>query len=110
MSASGNVPKSTPDPAASREEVELMAKAERTREELGETIEHLAAKADVKARLRAEEAKLTRQARDQLDRLGQKAASLSEDDAARTQGLLMVFAAIAAAVSCWLIVTWWKKR
>jgi cobalamin biosynthesis Mg chelatase CobN len=49
--------------AASGDEQELRAEIEQTREQLGQTVEQLAAKADVKGRMRAKAAQLTGRAK-----------------------------------------------
>jgi hypothetical protein len=62
----------TPDPGVSGDEVELMAKIERTRQEFGETVEQLATKADVKAQAQAVAARLSAQVKSAAARLGRK--------------------------------------
>jgi hypothetical protein len=61
-----------PDPGASGDELELMAKIERTRQDLGETVEQLATKADVKAQTRAMANRLSMKVKSAAERFGGK--------------------------------------
>jgi hypothetical protein len=72
-SESSSAASATPDPAASGDEREMMAKIERTRQELGETVEQLAAKADVKAQARVLTTKVSTQAKATAEQYGRKA-------------------------------------
>jgi len=62
---------------------ELKAKIEQTREQLGRTVEQLAAKTDVKARAQAKVTDLTQRAKDTTSRLRRQAAVRA--DSARSQ-------------------------
>jgi Protein of unknown function (DUF3618) len=53
---------------------QLRAEIERTREQLGDTVDQLAAKADVKAQAQAKVAGLTQRAKDTADQVRQRAA------------------------------------
>ena len=81
----GAPPDSTPDPAAVREDIA------RTRKDLGDTLEALAAKADVGARMRDKAAALTEQARLKASRAADaaqnKVAELGQRASARTTEL-----------------------
>jgi Protein of unknown function (DUF3618) len=66
----------SPDPAASDDEIELMAKIDRTRQELGETVEQLATKADVKAQARGLVTRLSTQVKSAAMRFGRKAMAV----------------------------------
>lgn len=66
----GTVPK---DEQGLREEQELQEEIEQTREQLGETVEELVAKADLKGRARAKAADLTRRVKGRTARVRAKA-------------------------------------
>jgi hypothetical protein len=91
------------DPAASGEELELRARIEHTRTELGETVEQLATKADVKAQARAAATRLSTQAKSATVELGQKAGAWSTADSAR-QLILPAVVTATAIVCTWLLL------
>jgi len=70
-------------PAAPEDPQELEREIERTREQLGETVELLAAKADVKARAQAKATELSERIKDKAGQARQKAAA--RGDSARGQ-------------------------
>lgn len=76
------------------EEQELRSQIERTREQLGQTVEQLAAKADVKSMARGKAAKLTGRAKGLIAK----------------QRPVPLAVAAAALVACCLGLLWWKKR
>ena len=78
--ASGAAAKDSPERAVPGDADELRQEIERTREQLGETVDQLAAKADVKQQARDKAAELRTQARD-------KAAGLRTRIQARATGL-----------------------
>lgn len=67
-------PQTVPDGAVPVDEQELRQDIERTREQLGETVEQLAAKTDVKARAQAKMAELTWRAKSRTAQARAKAA------------------------------------
>lgn len=105
-----SIPSTPPDPAASGDELELLARIEHTRTELGETVEQLATKADVKAQARAAATRLSTQAKSLSTQaktatveLGQKAGAWSTADSARQ--LILPAVVTAAAIACtWLLL------
>jgi hypothetical protein len=90
----------TPDPAASGDEVEMMAKIERTRQELGATVEQLAAKADVKTQARAATTRLSSQIKSSAERFGQRAMTwrTAEGPAQLAVPAIVTVAAIAGVL------------
>ena len=97
----------TPDPAASHDEVELIAKIERTRQELGETVEQLATKADVKAQARTMAARLSTQVKSAAVRLGRKTMTWrTEEGPAR----FAVPGAITAAAIAGVVLVLARRR
>ncbi len=97
------------DPAAGGQERELHARIEHTRQELGQTVEQLATKADVKAQARAAATRLSSQAKSATVQLGQKAAAWSTADS--TRQLLLPAIVSAAAVACaWFLLAQRRRR
>jgi len=78
----------------------LEQEIERTREQLGQTVEALAAKADVKAQARAKAAQVT----GRLRRVAGQAA-----DTGRERRVQLVMAA-GAVVLAWLLIARWRQR
>ena len=76
------------------EEQELSRQIERTREQVGRTVEQLAAKTDVKAMARAKAAELTGQAKGLI---------------ANRHSVPLAVAAAALVAGC-IGLLWWKKR
>jgi hypothetical protein len=105
---------------------DLRQEIERTRERLGETVDELAAKADVKGRARVKATKATAQARDQAAKTaGQardqaaKAAAQARDQVAEVTGRVTandavrrrwpLAAAAVVAIAATVIVWRWKQ-
>jgi Protein of unknown function (DUF3618) len=89
---------------------ELKQEIERTREQLGETVEALAAKADVKAQAQAKAGQVA-------ERLKSRAAQARRQAAATTTGQLQgrerrvqLVVAAGAVVLAWLLITRWRQR
>jgi hypothetical protein len=94
---------------------DLRQEIERTRERLGETVDELAAKADVKGRARAKATKATARARDQAvkataqarDQVAEVSGRVTANDAVRRRWPLAAAAVAAIAVT---VVIWrWKQ-
>jgi uncharacterized protein DUF3618 len=98
-----------PDPTAGRDEVELLERIEHTRRELGETVEQLATKADVKAQARATAAKLSARLKSTTEQLGEKAAAWGTADSTR-QLVLPAIVTLTAIASAWLLLARRKRR
>ena len=84
----------------SEEQAGLEQEIERTREQLGQTVEALAAKADVKAQARVKAAQVT----GRLRRVAVQAA-----DTGRERRVQLVTAA-GAVVLAWLLIARWRQR
>ena len=86
------------------DEAELRQKIERTREELGETVEQLAAKTDVQGRARAKAAELAGRAK--------STTAQARTQAAAQFGNVRVPLAVAAVtlIAGYLVFRWWRKR
>jgi ElaB/YqjD/DUF883 family membrane-anchored ribosome-binding protein len=98
------------EPAADASVEDIQRDIEKTRHELGQTVEALAAKADVKGRAKEKAA-------DTKDRLTEKAAAVQAvareaviDDAGSVKPLLPVAAAIAAGIAIIGLVVWRRRR
>jgi hypothetical protein len=89
----------------SEEQAELKQEIERTREQLGETVEALAAKADVKAQARAKASQITGRLRSRTAQARQQAAVA----AGRDRRVQLVMAA-GAVVLAWLAIARWRQR
>ncbi len=85
--------------AAPDDEQELRQEIEQTREQLGETVEQLAAKADVKGRMRAKAAQLTGQAKGKAAQARVKAADRAAGVRRQATGKPSVAYQKAAAVA-----------
>src|ERR1700723_226711 len=94
---------------------ELQQEIEQTRQRLGETVDELAAKADVKARAQAKAAETTAQARDRAaeataqarDRAVEVSGRVSRSEAVRRRWPVAVAAAVVIAGT---VVIWrWKR-
>lgn len=111
MNRGESVPEiSTPlDPTATGDEVELLARIEHTRQELGQTVEQLATKADVKAQAKAAATKLSAQLKSRSVRLGQRAVAWGTADSTRQLVLPAIVTATAIA-SAWLLLARRKSR
>lgn len=81
-------------PPVPEEEQELRGQIERTRQQLGQTVEQLAVKADVKSAVRAKRAELTGRAKDLI---------------ARQRPVPLAIAATVLVAGC-LGLLWWKRR
>jgi hypothetical protein len=97
----------TPDPTASGDELELLAKIERTRQELGETVEQLATKADVKAQARAAAVRLSSRVKSTAERFGRKAMAWRT---AEGPAQLAVPAAITATAIAGIVLLLARRR
>jgi hypothetical protein len=105
---------------------DLQQEIERTRERLGETVDELAAKADVKGRARAKATKATARARDQAakataqardqaakataqarDQVAEVSGRVTANDAVRRRWPLAAAAVVAIAAT---VVIWRRKR
>jgi len=96
-------------PGAGGQERELHARIEHTRQELGETVDQLATKADVKAQARAAATRLSTQTKSATVQLGQKAAAWSTADS--TRQLVLPAIVTAAAIACtWLLLAQRRRR
>jgi hypothetical protein len=87
-------------PAAPDDAEQLQAEVERTREQLGEAVEQLAAKADVTSRARDGAARLTGQI---------KSATAQGAGAARQHGVPLTVAALVL-IAGYLLIRQWRKR
>jgi hypothetical protein len=102
---------STPlDPEAGSDEVELLARIEHTRQELGETVEQLATKADVKAQARAAAVKVSTKVKSTTGQLGQRAVAWAAADSNRQVIVPAVVAVAAAIAATWLLLAGRKGR
>lgn len=91
-------------PQATDSPEQIRAEIERTRQQLGDTVERLVAKTDVKARARAEVSALTGRAKSTLATTGRTAASVAQ----RNRVPLSVAAgALLVAVS---LLAWQRQR
>jgi hypothetical protein len=97
-----------PDPASA---AELQQEIERTREHLGQTVEELAAKADVKSRARAKTADVKSRARATTAEVKRKAADAS-GQVRRSQVVQRRWPLAAAAAGVILIgsIAVWRRR
>ena len=90
---------------------EIQAEIERTREHLGQTVEELAAKADVRARAQDKAAEMQARARDKAIELRARATELSgqlkRSEMVQRRWPLVVAAAGVVAVGSFLI---WRRR
>jgi hypothetical protein len=94
---------------------ELRQEIEQAREQLGETVQQLAAKTDVKARARGKAAELTRKVKSRASQAQVQAASRAGNVRARGVGIARrrrtsLLTAGATLVSGWLVVRWWRRR
>jgi hypothetical protein len=110
----------------SEEQAELKQEIERTREQLGETVEALAAKADVKAQARAKASQVTGRLRSRTAQARQQAAVAAERlskatpdpvqrvavKAAATgrERRVQLMTAAGAVVLAWLLIARWRQR
>ncbi len=109
---------------------QLKTEIEKTRQQLGDTVDQLAAKADVKARSQAKMADVTQRARDKTSQVRQLAAAAAGTgreqlqsrtpdsvrravgqgaESARRYRTQLAIAAGAAVVGI-LVLRWWKRR
>jgi hypothetical protein len=84
------------EPVAPDDAQAIRAEIEQTRERLGATVEQLAAKADVKSRVRAQGAELARQVRSRASRV------------TREQPVPLAAAAAGALAAVFLVI--WQRR
>ena len=99
-----------PGTATADDKGRLQEEIERTREQLGETVEQLAAKADVKTMARAKKAELTGRAKSTTASTAARArrAAASGSRAAREYRAPLVLAAVAV-ITGWLGAREWRK-
>ena len=96
-------------------EDDLRQEIEHTRERLGETVDELAAKADIKARTQAKAAEATAQARDRAakvtaqarDRAAEVSGRVSRNEAVRRRWPIAVAAAVVIAGT---VIIWRRKQ
>lgn len=99
------------------DERELQREIERTREQLGDTVEQLAAKADVRGQAKAKAAQLTGRLRSAVGQASGKAAAacgaaqrkLAETDAGRQRGAVIA-ASASMLLGSYLMLRWWRNR
>jgi hypothetical protein len=110
----------------SDEQAGLKQEIERTREQLGETVEALAAKADVKAQARAKAAHVTgrlrsrtAQARQQAAGAAKRLSTVTPDPVRRVavktaatgrDRRVQLVTAAGAVVLVWLLIARWRRR
>jgi hypothetical protein len=87
---------------------ELKQEIERTREQLGETVEALAAKADVKAQARAKMTQVTTRLKSKTAQAKQQAAAKA--GAADGQRRLQLAMAASAVGLAWLAIVLWRRQ
>jgi hypothetical protein len=100
---------STHHPGETRNAQELRAEIEQTREELGATVEQLVALADVKARAKAEAAKLAGQARNAAVQ-GRKQAAAQADRVLHEHPAPVAFAVTWVLSFAGLTIWQWRRR
>jgi hypothetical protein len=99
---------------------------EQTREKLGETVEQLAAKADVKARAQDKASQLTGRLKDKAGQARQQTATAAAKISKATpepvrraaaqaavtarQRRVMLAAAVGAGVLAWMVIARWRRR
>jgi hypothetical protein len=105
---------------------QLAEEIERTREQLGETVEQLAARADVKARAQDKASQLTRRLKGKAGQARQEAATAAARISKVTpepvrraaakaavtarQRRVMLAAAVGAGVLAWMVIARWRRR
>ena len=97
---------------------ELKQEIERTREQLGETVEALAAKADVKAQARAKASQVTGHLKSKAAQAKQQAAAttgqlqrrLADQAAGPRQKAAQLVIAAGAVLVAWLLIARWRQR
>lgn len=94
---------------------ELRQDIARTRTRLGETVEQLTAKADVKAQAKAKAAELTGRVKIKTVQARARAASQAGQAASTTmahrqQAAVAGGAAVSLTGALWLAVGWWRNR
>jgi hypothetical protein len=87
------------------DEQELQREIERTRAQLGDTVEQLAAKADVRAQAKAKAAQLTGRLRSAVGQAGAKAAG-----GAPRQRAALIASGASVLLGGYLLRVWWRKR
>jgi hypothetical protein len=91
-------------PHATDSPEQIRAEIERTRQQLGDTVERLVAKTDVKRRARAEVSALTGRAKSTLATSGRSAASIARENRVP---LSVAAGAVLVAVS---LLVWQRQR
>jgi hypothetical protein len=102
--SAGDAPRPSDDPQSLREGIE------RTREQLGATVEALAAKADVKAQAQQKVSQLTERLTTKAGQARQQVAGKAAATARRRRGPLAAAGAVGAAVLGWLLINRWRRR
>lgn len=94
-------------PASAGDPQQLAAEIERTRQRLGETVEALAAKADVKARAQEKAGQLTAQVSSQVkDKANQAKKQISQ----RPIPVAVSAGAVVAVVVTIVLIRQWRRR
>jgi Protein of unknown function (DUF3618) len=88
---------------------DVRADIERTRQQLGETVEALAAKADVKARARQKVSGARDQAAQRVSRLRKQATARAGQPASSGNNRAALAAAAAAAAFTFIAVVLWRR-
>jgi Protein of unknown function (DUF3618) len=94
---------------------DLQQDIERTRASLGETVEQLAAKADVKAQAKAKAADLAGRVKTKAAQARQQAASQAGQTATkvmaqRQKAAVVGGSAVSLTGALWLALWWWRNR
>lgn len=113
MTSSGSTGEPTSDHAggagaAPADPVALEREIERTREQLGETVEQLVAKTDVKARAQAKATELTGRVKAKASQARQQAATRT-DGAADQRRVMLVVAAASGLLGIYLLIKWQRS-
>lgn len=90
------------DPQALEQEIE------RTREQLGETVEQLVAKTDVKARAQAKVTELTGRVKAKAGQVQQQAATRTSGVAGQ-RGVVLAASAASGLIGVYLLIKWWQS-
>ena len=108
MSIEGTVVGSAPGPADDPQE--LQHEIERTREHLGQTVEALMAKVDVKARAQDEASRLIGRLKARTAQARQQAGNAAATARQRRAPLLAAIGAVGAGLVGWLLFQRWRRR
>ena len=108
MSIEGKVVGAAPQPADDPQG--LQEEIERTREHLGETVEALMAKVDVKARAQDEASRLIGQLKARAEPVKQAAGNAAATARQRRTPLLAATGVVGAGLVVWLLFKGWRRR